>query len=172
MRELNRLWNGEKSEVPLSYSLGEGPGELVFAVQFPDGVKCHPDARAGEFTSELWKWDAAEVFIVGEDGRYIEVNLAPNGAFWIQGFLGVRISDPDFAWRDLIQQSSAMHPILKLSMKGLSDYLGNPDSWRANVTGILNSPNYAYLSVIKLPGNEPDFHQPDSFSSYKEFLTS
>ena len=36
-----------------------------------------------------------------------------------------------------------------------------------NVTFILDSPDQKFVSAAKLPGAEPDFHQPSHFSGFQ-----
>ena len=162
MQSLDRQWNGQPSETSVQYLLSVEQNRLEFRAVFPSGSRCHPEAVAGEFTPELWRWDVAEYFIAGR--AYLEVNLAPNGAWWIQGFSEVREIDPQFDISQLDIQAYPEELRISIGLDGLERYLGSRSQWRGNVTAIINSPEYQYLSMIRLSGNQADFHQPSVFA--------
>jgi len=168
MRVLSTRWNGERANVALSYSLFINEGRLCFSLDFLHTARSHPESETGVFTAELWKWDVGEVFISGGNGKYVEVNLAPSGAWWMQGFSTVREVDVDFSVSN--HEVKAGRGKYSCDLVALEDYLGSVEEWKANVTAILNSPDYEFLSAIKLPGKEADFHQPRSFISFSKLI--
>ncbi len=93
---LDKQWNGAPAMPSLPLELIIEHDTLTFSVEFPKGSQAHPESINEAFTEELWLWDVAELFIAGKNGRYLEVNLAPNGAYWMQGFLAPRLAEPDF----------------------------------------------------------------------------
>ncbi len=161
---LNTLWNGEPSPQSLQYVLEHDATRLRFAVQFPAGASPHPQGRPGAFTAELWRWDVGELFIAGSTGRYIELNLSPTSAWWLQGFAAPRVEDASFSpWACEVRALAGHSVEWSASLPALEAYLGPAQQWCYNVTGILNTPHYAFLSLATLPGAVPDFHQPASF---------
>lgn len=163
MKTLSSQWNGEPTEYSLPYMYTLNADQLVFRVLFSDGANGHPTAEPGMFTPELWKWDVAELFITGTGGKYVEINLSPNGAYWIQGFDDIRKESPEFEVAKL--KISVKAGELRLDAVALEEYLGGSSGWRLNATAIMNAPDYVYLSEVKLSGIVPDFHQPADFSS-------
>jgi len=168
MKVLARQWNGETSRTSLSYDLIRQEGRITFRVRFPQGVTTHPVAQSGEYTSGLWRYDVGEFFITVDGQQYIEVNLAANGAWWMAGFTGIRQEDDQFIppvvevvlERGVVQWSCDEHSI--------AEYLGPIEKLYYNVAGILNTPDYEYLSLCDLGTSEPDFHQPRQFSKRLE----
>ena len=170
MKLLNTKWDGSAASKEVQYQLKIEGEALSFTVVFPEGVKGHPQAVAGEFTPELWKWDVGELFIASPNGRYLEINLAPNGAWWGQGFIAVREADVNFCHEDFGVRIDGERLIC--SVKALESYLGGAEDWIANVTAILDSPQYDFLSLALMPGEEADFHQPQSFLPFQEILSA
>ncbi len=159
---LKNQWNGAPSHQTFDYSLRITDQTLTFDVTFASTAKGLPNSKSGQYTPELWKWDVAELFISNLEGKYLEINLSPTGAYWIQGFLTTRCPDPEFT--PSLYNARASSEGIQLSLTALETYLGASSAWRLNVTGILNSPDYIFLSQTPLPGGEADFHQPQHFS--------
>ncbi len=168
---LENDWFGDPLAQPLAYSLVADPGYLWFVATRGASYSVHPDAAPGKFTPRLWEFDVAELFIADSLGEaYLEFNLAPNGAWWAAGFSSARVlaaGQPDFpgnveTYNDVSEPGvwiAAMRIPLAFLEKHVSFGLGS----KANVAFILNSPNQTFHSVSKLPGAEPDFHQPSKF---------
>jgi len=168
MKVLARQWNGEASRTSLSYDLIRQEGRITFSVQFPLGATTHPEAQPGEYTAGLWRYDVGELFLTVDGQKYIEVNLAANGAWWMAGFTGIRQEDEQF-----------IPPVVEVVLgqgevrwscdeQSIAVYLGQVEKLYYNVAGILNTPDYEYLSLCDLGTSEPDFHQPRQFSKRLE----
>lgn len=132
----------------------------------------HPKARPGCFLGGLWETDVAELFLADPvSGRYLELNLAPNGAWWSCEFTAPRqraeandIAMPDVAtFADLAPDGSWL-AAMAVPLDILRARLDFGQETRANVTMILGSPEQRFLSAAKLHGTVPDFHQPAGFT--------
>ena len=163
--EIDSDWFGHLLKPSVQYSLSLGDDGVFFEASRQASAALMPSSREGEFCPELWRFDLAEFFLLEpKSGRYLEVNLAPNGAWWMCWFSDVRIAQeqqPEFAGVEAKGQSqngtwSARIQIPKHLLPPLEDL-------RYNITFILNSPAQTFHSVAKLPGEQPDFHQPDFF---------
>lgn len=161
--ELKTLWNGGEADRELRYKVWLDPEFLNFRAVFPEVVKGHPEAERGVFTPELWKWDVAELFILGVGGRYVEINLAPSGAWWAEGFSSARVREASFNYERYGFSVDESGEVLSVSIDALEEFLGPLPEWKGNVTGILGTPDYVFLSKALLPGEEADFHQPKAF---------
>ena len=53
-------------------------------------------------------------------------------------------------------------------LEAVVNYLGAKKDWTANITAIMGTPDYEFLSLAKLPGEEADFHQPEAFLGYAD----
>jgi hypothetical protein len=173
MMGLNADWFGDQLESPSTFTLAKDPESLWFISIFPKSAHIHPMASPGQFTPELWKYDVAELFLANpETGEYLEFNLTSKGAWWASKFASIRLpcqKQPYFIeniqpHHDKCQNdyyvSGLQIPIIFLQKEIDFGFIT-----RGNVTIIRNSPKQLFLSASKLPGLQPDFHQPDSFKN-------
>ncbi len=163
-------WFG-KSISPHMFTLAKDSESVWFISIFPNSAMIHPAAAPGHFTPELWKYDVAELFLANPTtGEYLEFNLTSNGAWWASKFSSVRVPSvlqPEFTahiqtHRDL---TDAQHSVvgLQIPVDFLKKEIDFGSITAANITIICDSPSQHYLSASKLPGAEPDFHQPIHF---------
>lgn len=161
-------WYDSLLNPPVHFSLIYSNQIALFEAHRAAPAQIKPKSQAGVFQSELWQNDVAELFLHSGPGTpYLEVNLAPNGAWWM-------------CWFDSIRHPRAEQPQFKgVKASGILD----KDNWRArieipaallppieqlhiNATFILNSPQQSFHSWAPLSGKEPDFHQPDQFRPF------
>ncbi len=168
---ISKDWNGRRLDPPAAFSLASDGSKLWFVASRQAAVVIHPDAEDGAFTTEIWKYDVAELFIADAEGDgYLEFNLAANGAWWACKFDSVRKAarfQPDFAkavttHHDRAERGSWL-AAMEIPIGFLSEQAGFTPNSRVNVTFILNSPAQTFHSASELPGSEPDFHQPAHF---------
>lgn len=168
---LDTDWFGKKQSSPMGFSVATDHDKLWFVATGQSPASVHPDALPGKFTPELWKHDVAELFLANpSSGKYLEFNLAANGSWWACAFSAPRVADspqPDFA-ATIATHSDADVPsgwvaALVVSLEFLETEIGYGEDTTANVAFIRNSPSQTFLTAAKLPGDEPDFHQPAHF---------
>jgi hypothetical protein len=149
-----------------------GPDERVrLFIAVVDGAWCirfdapfhgdpAPDGPAGS-RDGLWEHEVVELFVVGEDGQYTEVEWGPHGHHLLLR-LGAprRVHDRGHAldyvcsvgagrWRGESRIPAALMP-------------ERPVAWNAfAIHGM--PPARRYLAMSPLPGATPDFHQPGRF---------
>ena len=172
MMGLTRDWFGERVDPPSTFTLANDAESLWFISVFPHATEIHPDSSPGQFTPELWKYDVAELFIANpETGEYLEFNLTANGAWWACRFSSVRhpsAEQPGFS--DMIRShhdpAGDRHFVagLRIPLIFLKKEIDFSASTTANITIIRDSPSQRFLSACKLPGPQPDFHQPQYFT--------
>ena len=168
---VDRDWHGQPVAVPAAFALAVDRSHLWFVAAREKRASISPDTGPCEFTEALWCYDVAELFIKdAHSDRYLEINLAPNGAWWSAEFVGPRVractedipivgvktyskTSADGYW-----QAAASIPLPFLK----SDFSFGQGS-RVNVTFIVDSPEQKFLSMAALPGVKPDFHQPHYF---------
>ena len=168
---VNLDWHGQPVAVPAAFTLAMDRTHLWFVAAREKRASISPDAGPREFTEGLWRYDVAELFIKDRHSdRYLEFNLAPNGAWWSAEFIGPRVRacsenipivgiktyskvSVDGGWK-----VAASIPLSFLE----SDFSFGQGS-RVNVTFIVDSPEQKFLSIAALPGVKPDFHQPHYF---------
>lgn len=165
-------WFGKKIDPPLAFSLASDGTNLWFVSTRQTANSILPDATPGKFTPELWKYDVAELFLANpQSGEYLEFNIAANGAWWAAKFSAPRSPSP--RQPDFQSQISSYHEdsdasswvtALSIPLNFLEQEIAFGDRTTGNVTSIQDSPDQTFLSATALPGDEPDFHQPEKFS--------
>lgn len=166
-------WQGNAFEPAAAWSLAIDPQYLWFVASHATPAKLHPAGRPGRFQAELWKYDVAELFLADpQSGRYLELNLAPNGAWWSCEFTGPRqraeeieIAVPEVATFAELAPNGGWLSAMAVPLDLLQARIDFGESTRANVAFILNSPQQRLLTATDLGGGEPDFHLPDRFAS-------
>lgn len=173
MASIDRDWYGVALDVPAAYALVLDPSCLWFLASRARPASPSPQAGPGEFVAGLWQHDVAEFFLHDPgSGRYLEFNLAPNGAWWSAGFVAPRVPEPGGELRipgvqTYSRTSAAGHWLVAASMP--LDFLRQHYAFgthsRMNVTFILDSPEQTFLSANPPVEGEPDFHRLDLFST-------
>jgi len=168
---IEKDWHGEKFAKPLTFGLAVDRDYLWFVAGHQEPANVHPLARPGEFQPELWKYDVAEFFLLdASTGKYLEFNLAPNGAWWSSVFAAPRVreSEEDKAFPGVakfaeLAPDGSWIAAAALELRHLREQLHFGDGSRMNVSFIVNSPEQKSASATDLGTGEPDFHQPDKF---------
>ncbi len=135
----------------------------------------HPESKPGFYQPELWKYDVAEFFLKSTDGtRYLEFNLAPNGAWWSSAFNAPREASPGepkpipAVLTSAQQTENEWQVMASFPLDWLRENYGFGDKTTLNATFILNSPDQIFLTAGNLGPGEPDFHRPDHFPAIKQ----
>ena len=170
-------WHGEKFAKPITFGLAVDKDYLWFVAGHQQPASIHPGAKPGAFQAELWKHDLAEFFLFDPTtGKYLEFNLAPNGAWWSAMFTGPRVRENEeevpfeevATYADLAPHGSWM-TAAAIPLKHLRSQLNFGDASQMNVTFIVNSPDQKFATAADLGKGEPDFHQPDKFKKVNFF---
>lgn len=164
-------WYGRSLNPPMGFAVATDTASLWFLATRDATAICRPGAEPGAFTEGLWEWDVAELFLANPaSGAYLEFNLAPNGAWWAAKFTAPRVraqSQPDFqSFVTSHSDEKSGHSwcaAIRVSLDFLVSEIGFHSQTAANATAILNSPHQTFHSAAKLPGLQPDFHQPRAF---------
>ncbi len=127
-----------------------------------------PNAPVDNPVGNLWEYDVAELFVVGPGHQYLEVELGAGGHFLVLGFDGirqrsdeyltfapelahVREEEPDGGWwSSVIRIPSAMVP---RPVRAINAFVAAEGE---------------YLAAFPVPGERPDFHQPDAYPEVVE----
>lgn len=164
-------WYGEPVEPPAGFAVVEDCERLWFLAHHRRAASLHPRSRPGVFLSELWKHDVAELFLHDPaSGRYLELNLAPNAAWWSCEFTAPRVrATADEVAMPEVETFAELAPdgswlaAMSVPLDLLRARVGYGENTRANVAMIFFSPEQRFLSAAKLGGEEPDFHRPADF---------
>ncbi len=164
-------WFGKAFSAPLTYGLAVDHDYLWFVASHQKPASIHPFAKPGDFLPELWKYDVAEFFLLDpSNGKYLEFNLAPNGAWWSALFTAPRVRESEkniplegvATYADLAPDGSWL-AAAALPLHRLRNELNFGDNSQMNVTFIVDSPYQRFATATDLGKGTPDFHQPQQF---------
>lgn len=166
---ITKDWHGNVLSSPAAFGLAMDDENLWFVSSHQAPPLIHPDAAPGRFTPELWKYDVAEFFIYNEvSGRYLEVNLAANGAWWCAEFTAPRVmvaADdavlPEVSTYTDHADDGSWISAACVPLDFLRTRFDFDESSRMNVSFIIHSPEQQFLSVNTATSAEPDFHHMD-----------
>ena len=95
-QRLERTVDGLRVQPELFFRLYGDRDDMVLVAGRDAVAREHPAAQAGHVCAGLWRYDCVELFLSGEeDGRYVEMNLSPGGAWWASSFLSPRVTAPE-----------------------------------------------------------------------------
>ncbi len=119
-----------------------------------------PSAPIGP-TANLWEHEVVELFIHGPDNRYTEIELSPSGHHLVLQLEGVRNTVASML---PIQFEATIHADRWTGTAIIEKALLPDTPHRVNAAAIHGTDaNRTYLSWVTLPGEAPDFHQPECF---------
>jgi len=173
----DRDWHDQEFDIPPGYALATDQSNLWFSVARDRPAVLTPQAQPHRFVEGLWLGDVAELFIKhASQDRYLELNLAANGAWWSAGFLSPRERSstentpiPGVKTYSRTSPDGCWHAAATIPLPFLESEFGFGPATQLNVTFILDSPEQKFISISKLPGVNPDFHQPNHFEGI-EFI--
>jgi len=164
-------WFGDRFQPAAGFALAKDSERLWFLASHAAPALLHPQARPGKFQPELWKYDVAELFLADpKSGRYVELNLSPNGAWWSCEFTAPRVRDaarnepmPDVQTYYELAPSGGWVAAMSIALEVLEARIDLGPETRGNVAFILGSPAQRFLSATKLGNGPPDYHLPQLF---------
>ncbi|MCR4313871.1 MAG: hypothetical protein NUV84_01330 [Candidatus Uhrbacteria bacterium] len=121
-----------------------------------------PDVPVGSRIEGLWEYDVVELFLVGPGHQYLEIELGAGGHFLVLGFDSIlHRSDAYESFKPILRFEKTNEKTWKSSIT--IPWKMIPENLRAlNAFAIMAGQFLAYSSV---PGEQPDFHQPDRYPS-------
>jgi hypothetical protein len=162
-------WWGRQLERPFRYALGRDGQYLVYVSEVPFRAPVAKGLKHGAFVENLaepeTRGDTAELFVMFSDGRYFEVHINPEGAWWYMNFssyrkrepgriparVDVRIERGPNSWVGAIRLPLSELPELKGSLKFQA------------TAAVCSGASPVYVTSAGAPGFEPDFHDERCF---------
>jgi len=158
---VDRTWEGAPTEPHAVVDLDFDLDALTITVEARDLGDPPPPAPPGP-TPRLWEHEVVEVFLLGDDDRYLEVELGPHGHHLLLSLHGRRevvghghpidyvATRSGARWRGVARVPAALLP---------------PGLDRVNACAIHGQGDARrWLSWLPLPGPRPDFHQLERFA--------
>lgn len=139
-------------------------GELTVLVDAPFFNDSPPPAKPGS-TDELWEHEVVELFLLGRDERYLEIELGPHGHYLVLQLHGRRnVTEKGLPIRYETEilgdrwRGAAIVPLPYLPA----------EIQRANAYAIHGERGRRHhLAAFPVPGSGPDFHRLDAFGEIK-----
>ena len=163
---ISRTWCGQpidaREHVRVEVNLTEHVEVIIDAPYHGDAP---PDAPPGQLWG-LWNFEVVEVFLLGDQEQYLEIEVGPHGHHLVLSIEGVRevrarhlptaveINRVGDRWRGRVEMS------LELVPRGLRAYNAYAIHGRGEAR--------RYLAAHPVPGQAPDFHQLSSFAPWPE----
>jgi hypothetical protein len=122
-----------------------------------------PPGPAGS-TDRLWEHEVVELFVVRPDGSYVELELSPHGHFLLLELSGVRVVArrglPVHGWAPALDPARGRYT----GTARIDRALFPERPVRCNAFRLAGAgPSRSFELFAALPGETPDFHQPDRF---------
>ena len=162
---VDRLWNGDQcpdERVHCVFDLSITSEGLCVQTESPilHEQRIPTEAAIGSRVEELWNFDVVELFLVGPGHQYLEIELGAGGHFLILCFDRIRHQSKDY---------KNFQPILQFHKTQQKTWVSKltipwkiiPENLRALNAFMISSGQF--LAYSPLPGDKPDFHQPDFY---------
>lgn len=161
--EISRLWSGEYvgPQATLSLALDHESLSLEIEAIFHDDAA--PAAPPGS-TWALWEHEVVELFLLGEDDHYTEIEIGPHGHFLVLQLEGRR----NLVARDLplvVERLAVDRARAKwyATVRLDAAFLPKRPLWYNAYAIHGRAEARRYLAHAAVPGPAPDFHRLESF---------
>jgi len=161
---IDKLWSGEvcnDERVKADVTLSLKKGGLFIRVEAPVlHNQSIPNDPMGSRVEKLWTFDVVEIFLVGPGHQYLEIEIGAGGHYLILGFDSVRNKSNDYLY---------FHPVIHFYKTNEKTWVSETEIPWSIIPENLRAMNAfmiavgQFLALSPLPGEVPDFHQPDHF---------
>lgn len=160
---IGKTWDGASlpSDEHINITVVQGGGDtLNLTIEAPFHNDPAPEAPVGS-TWQLWDYEVVELFLVRNDGSYLEIELGPHGHYLVLDLSGPRkIRERHLSAEFIVRREAGRwwgHAEIKVPTP-----LGT--IVRANAFAIHGrGDSRRFLAASPVPGAHPDFHQPETF---------
>ena len=163
--DIDLLWDGSPGRVDERVSLRIELGtHLVIDVDAPWHGDPPPDGPAGRFWA-LWEHEVVELFLVGPDERYTEIELGPHGhhlGLQLDGVRNAVNTDVPIGWV-VEHQGERWKGRASVSREWLPDPIAAFNAYAIHGVG----DRRRYLAHAPVPGDQPDFHRLEHFAPWR-----
>ena len=176
-RQIHCDWFGKSIEPVINYGLALGDSDLAIWAWREKAPFLKYDLGCGQFFEGLWNQDVFELFIsLDKSETYFEINLSPQGAWWLQRFEKYRVRQSEWNIRsnsdstktikcfsNFNEKSWAVAAIIPISIldSGNMKSISLRTVLKCNVCSILyNNKGVEHYATASSPpaGALPDFH--------------
>ena len=155
---IERTWDGEpaRTDECARIVLDLSEAGLDVEVDAPFHGDPPPSAPVGS-TDRLWEYEVVELFLLGEDERYLELELGPHGHYLALALRGPRhVEESGLAIRyEARREASRWTGRATVLASQLPPALHASNAYAIHGQGSARR----YLAAHPVPGTEPDFHR-------------
>jgi len=163
---IDKTWDGSPlpDEEHASLDLAIEGDHLVIDVDAPFNGDPAPAGPLGP-TDRLWEHEVVELFVVGEDAHYTEIELSPHGHHWVLRLQGVRQPverGVDIAFSPTIQ-GDRWTGRARIALAHLPTVRRTCNAFRIAGVGA----ERRFFAWAPVPGPGPDFHRLEHFGAWQ-----
>ena len=164
---IGQTWSGEplpaEEEATLIQSWEDN--DLVLRVEAPLADDPAPKQPPGPVWG-LWEYEVVELFLVGEDGRYTEIELGPHGHHLVLRLQGVRrIVEQELPIHfEAMRREDRWTGTARVPRRLLPNPIQRLNAYAIRGTGRQR----CFMAWSPVPGEEPDFHRIGLFPFWED----
>jgi hypothetical protein len=167
-------WWGRSLLRPFRYALGCDAQHLVYVCEVPEKAPPPADHLRGAFMVDLAEPDTrgqtGELFVLREDGRYFEIHISADGAWWYMNFAKYRTREPGYIPKDVAVTVEYLDQswvgAIRLPFAALPISRGDAVRYQASAA-ICSGESPVYITSAGVPDFEPDLHDARVFRQLK-----
>ena len=168
-QRISSSWDG--STLPWNYETAIAQDQksiwLLASTETPHGP-LPTNVPENNYFEGLWNFDVIEFFFALKNLTYVEYHLAPGGRWWSYTFTAPRARSSGFKIPHIEIHSEVFVDrgwlsILKISSQSLMGDLSAETPAYGNITATFRGQANPHSSLALLPGDKPNFHQPENF---------
>ena len=150
-----------------SIAVSETPNGLSLKIEAPFHGDPRPTAAVGSLW-ELWNWEVVELFVVGPNDRYLEIEVGPHGHY-----LALRLHGE----RNIVDHGHPLDVSTTVAGERWHGIVNVPTEllpekpWRVNGYAIHGTGDERrYLASFPVPGASPDYHRLACFRAVADLM--
>jgi hypothetical protein len=160
---VEHTWDGRPLPEPehARFTLTLDEAHLTVEVDAPFRDDPPPPSPPGS-TKQLWNYEVAELFLLGDDQRYLEIELGPHGhylALELHGPRNVLRSGMPFEY-SATREGTRWGALARVPVAWLPQGLCAANAYTIAGTGT----ERRYAAASPVPGAAPDFHRLECFA--------
>ena len=168
---IQHQWNGQRCSTTHPVEIHLAMKKDSFEIRVESPFYDNPAPPQSETRCEgLWNYEVVELFLAGPEANYLEIELNPHGHYLVLSMNGIRQPSPDTL---LIEYNAEIKGDTWIGEAVIPIHFLPREPRRINAFAIHDvEGERRYLAATPVPGDTPDFHQPETFPFMHSTRTS